>query len=53
MKILLTGDSIIARHEGLSEPRINVDLKKKVPGIKLINTAVSGINSGAFFCNAE
>ena len=49
MKILLTGDSIIARHEGLSEPRINVDLKKKVPGIKLINTAISGINSGAFF----
>jgi len=49
MRVLLTGDSIIARHETLNEPHINVDLKKEIPGIELINTAVSGINSGAFF----
>ncbi|RVU71531.1 MULTISPECIES: SGNH/GDSL hydrolase family protein [Lactobacillus] len=49
MKVLLTGDSIIARHEGLSQPRLNANLKQKVPGIELTNTAVSGINSGAFF----
>ena len=49
MKLLLTGDSIIARHEGLSEPRINYELKKLLGNVELINTAVSGINSGAFF----
>ncbi|MDK7137661.1 lipase, partial [Lactobacillus paragasseri] len=27
MKLLLTGDSIVARHEGLSEPHINAYLK--------------------------
>lgn len=49
MKILLTGDSIIARREGLSEPRLNYELKKRISEIELMNTAVSGINSGAFF----
>ena len=49
MKILLTGDSIIARHEGLDEPRLNYELKKRIPKAELINTAISGINSGAFF----
>lgn len=49
MKVLLTGDSIIARHEGLPAPRLDVNLKKKMPELELINTAVSGINSGAFF----
>lgn len=49
MKVLLTGDSIIARHEGLSEPRLNYELKKRISEIELMNTAVSGINSGAFF----
>lgn len=49
MKILLTGDSIIARHEGPEEPRLNFELKKRWSNLKIINTAVSGINSGAFF----
>ncbi len=49
MKVLLTGDSIIARREGMQEPRLNVNLKKKMPEIEITNTAVSGINSGAFF----
>lgn len=49
MKVLLTGDSIIARYEGRNEPFLNYELKKRLPKIKLLNTAVSGINSGAFF----
>lgn len=49
MKVLLTGDSIIARHEGMQEPRLDYELKQKVPKIELTNTAVSGINSAAFF----
>ncbi|MGQ5708588.1 GDSL-type esterase/lipase family protein [Lactobacillus sp. PSON] len=49
MKIFLTGDSIIARYEGLNEPRINYELKRRLGNIELVNTAVSGINSGAFF----
>lgn len=49
MKVLLTGDSIIARHEGLNEPRLDLNLKKKMPELSITNTAVSGINSGAFF----
>lgn len=48
MKVLLTGDSIISRCEGLPEPRLNVNLKKKMPEIEITNSAVSGINSGAF-----
>lgn len=48
MKILLTGDSIIARYEGLNDPRINYELKRRLGNIELVNTAVSGINSGAF-----
>ena len=49
MKLLLTGDSIIARKEGLKVPHINVAIKEKIPGSKVVNTAVSGINSGAFY----
>lgn len=49
MKVLLTGDSIIARHEGLAEPRLNDELKKRMSGLVLTNTAFSGINSGGFF----
>ncbi|BDR60273.1 GDSL-type esterase/lipase family protein [Lactobacillus xylocopicola] len=48
MKLLLTGDSIIARKEGLQEPHINNDIKKKIPQVEVVNTAISGINSGAF-----
>lgn len=48
MKLLLTGDSIIARKEGLQELYLNVDLRKRLPALEIINTAVSGINSGAF-----
>ena len=49
MKLLLTGDSIIARKEGLKEPRINNAIKAKIPDIEIANTAVSGVNSGAFY----
>lgn len=49
MRVLLTGDSIIARHEGKDEPHINWNLKQILPKIQIENTAVSGINSGAFF----
>lgn len=50
MKLLLTGDSIIARKEGLKSPRINNAIKAKIPDIEIVNTAVSGVNSGAFLC---
>lgn len=49
MKLLLTGDSIIARKEGLKLPRINNAIKAKIPDIEIVNTAVSGVNSGAFY----
>lgn len=49
MRALLTGDSIIARHEGMQEPILNYELKRRDPDLLLTNTAVSGINSGAFF----
>lgn len=49
MKLLLTGDSLIARKEGLKGPRLDYTLKKKNSNIETINTAVPGINSGAFF----
>ena len=45
MKLLLTGDSIVARHEGLSEPHINAYLKENFSGCSIVNTAVPGINS--------
>lgn len=51
MKLLLTGDSIIARHEGLNEPRLDYNLKKSLPNCKIINTAVNGINSGGFYAS--
>ena len=35
MKILLTGDSIIARKEGLKEPRINNAIKEKYQMLRL------------------
>lgn len=49
MKLLLTGDSIIARREGKDQPHINWNLQQLMPDVKIENTAVSGINSGAFF----
>lgn len=49
MRLLLTGDSIIARNEGKEKPHINWNLKKMLPDVEIENTAVSGINSGAFF----
>lgn len=48
MRVLLTGDSIIARNEGKNEPHLNWNLQKLLLGVELENTAVSGINSGAF-----
>lgn len=45
----MTGDSIIARQEGKNEPHLNWNLQQLLPEIELENTAVSGINSGAFF----
>jgi lysophospholipase L1-like esterase len=47
LRLLLTGDSIIARKEGLAEPRLNATLKSMHPGWQIENTAVSGINSEA------
>ncbi|EEJ71816.1 SGNH/GDSL hydrolase family protein [Lactobacillus ultunensis] len=49
MRLLLTGDSIIARNEGKKEPHINWNLKHGLTNVEIENTAVSGINSGAFF----
>ena len=49
MRVLLTGDSIIARHEGKAIPHIDWNLKQLLPDLTVENTAVSGINSGAFF----
>lgn len=45
MKILLTGDSLIARHEGLDQPMIDYYLKKAFPELEISNTAVSGSNT--------
>lgn len=53
MKLLLTGDSIIAREENKHEPHINWNLKQLLPDIKIENTAISGINSGAFFAKLD
>lgn len=49
MRILLTGDSIIARHEGKNQPHIDWNLTQLLSNIEIENTAISGINSGAFF----
>lgn len=48
MRILLTGDSLLARNEGLDRPlpRIDYELNKLRPRLKIANTAVSGYNSG-------
>lgn len=48
MRILLTGDSLLARNEGLDQPlpRIDYELNKVRPQLKITNTAVSGYNSG-------
>lgn len=45
MKLLLTGDSIIARSENHSIPEINYQLEKLI-SCDICNTAISGINSG-------
>ena len=45
MKLLLTGDSIIARSENHTIPEINFQLQKLNP-YQIYNTAISGINSG-------
>ncbi|OFI48985.1 hypothetical protein BG261_04800 [Floricoccus tropicus] len=47
MKIQLTGDSLMARNEGLKEPAINETLKNRINGLEIVNTAVCGENSGA------
>ena len=39
MRLLLTGDSIIARNEGKEEPYINWNLKKMLPDVEIENTA--------------
>ncbi|QNQ81662.1 esterase [Lactobacillus sp. PV037] len=53
MKILLTGDSILARHEEFDEPAINHFLSQKFPQAKLINTAYPGLNSGGLCVSAN
>ena len=45
MRILVTGDSLIARHEGLDQPMIDYYLKKVLPDLEISNTAVSGSNT--------
>lgn len=47
MKIQLTGDSLMARNEGLTEPAINEALKNRINDLEIVNTAVCGENSGA------
>ncbi|OZS78202.1 hypothetical protein CF394_07395 [Tetzosporium hominis] len=42
MKIILFGDSLTARHEGLKEPMINAKLQPHFPQDELINKGVSG-----------
>lgn len=51
MKLLLTGDSLIARYEGLHEPHLNYNLKNAFPNCQIINTAISGINSGGLYAS--
>lgn len=53
MKLLLTGDSILARHEGYSEPAINHFLTKQLPQAQIINTAYSGLNTGGLCVTAD
>lgn len=45
MQIQLTGDSLIARHEGLAEPMLNVALHHCRPDLVIRNTAVCGDNT--------
>lgn len=45
MKLLLTGDSIIARSENHTIPELNFQLQKMI-ACDIQNTAISGINSG-------
>ena len=45
MKLLLAGDSIIARSENHTIPEINFQLQK-LNSYQIYNTAISGINSG-------
>lgn len=37
MRLLLTGDSIIARKEGKNEPHINWNLKQVLPKLEIEN----------------
>lgn len=48
MHIYLSGDSLIARHEGYQHPILNHLLKEKDASINITNTAVPGINSQQF-----
>ena len=48
MHIYLSGDSLIARHEGYQQPILNHLLKEKDASITITNTAVPGINSQQF-----
>lgn len=45
MKILVTGDSLIARHEQLDQPMINHCLQQQLTWLEIVNTAISGSNS--------
>ncbi|MFC4354721.1 GDSL-type esterase/lipase family protein [Chryseomicrobium palamuruense] len=42
MEILLFGDSLIARHEGLEEPMLNAKLNPYFPEDQLINKGIGG-----------
>lgn len=43
MKLLLTGDSIVARKEGLKEPRLNATLKSYTRILNLITRQFLGL----------
>ncbi|WP_281165640.1 GNAT family N-acetyltransferase [Liquorilactobacillus sicerae] len=45
MRILVTGDSLIARHEQLDQPMINYCLQQQLTRLEIVNTAISGSNS--------
>lgn len=47
MRVILLGDSLFARHEGLNEPRINHVLHERFPDLEIANQSICGINSGA------
>lgn len=53
MRLLLTGDSIIARLEGKAIPHINYNLKRLLPNLTVVNTAIPGINSQNLLDNLD